>query len=184
MVLVLNLTLTSTMPKKNNKTKKQPQSSPNIQKNRNDSMKVMDADSSVALQFTIRHPKKEKGIIVSDSDWDDIKASNQKLKDVSNAFYTWSGVCFSTAVTLMITIITLWSDKKEQVIQYLPFYIMFVIFVVSIIIGILLIVKGKGKASTIESAIDSLETVINRIERKTSGLENINYYGSQSGDNL
>ena len=79
--------------KKNNKnTKLLP--SPNNHNSKNGSMKVMDADSNVALQLTIRHPKEEKGIIVSDSDWDDIKSSYKKLKSVNNAYYTWSGVCF------------------------------------------------------------------------------------------
>lgn len=171
------------MPKKNNKTKNKSQSNSNSQ-NKKDSLNVMNADSSVALQFTIRHPKEEKGIIVSDSDWDDIKAANEKLKNVNNAYYTWSGVCFSTSITLLLSVITIICDKMGDVFKYIPFYVMSAIFIVAIIVGIILIVKGKGKASTVESAIDGLNIVIRRIERKTSGLENISYYGEQTGNRV
>lgn len=169
--------------KKNNKsTKLFP--SQNNHNSKNGTMKVMDADSNVALQLTIRHPKEEKGIIVSDSDWDDIKLSYKKLKSVNNVYYTWSGVCFSTSVTLLITLLTFLFDKQGDVVHYVPAYIMSIFLVFSIVIGIILIVKGKGKASTIESAIDSLNTVIGRIERKTSGLDNIQYYGDNVGDRI
>lgn len=148
-------------------------------------LKVMSADSSdITVHYTIRPPKEEKGIIVSDSDWDDIKASYQKLQSVNNAYYTWSSACFSTAITLLVTFITIVFDKKEAIMNYIPSHVMFILFVICTIAGIILIVKGKGKESTIESAIDSLDTVINRIERKTLGLDNIKYYGGQDGDRV
>ena len=170
---------------KSNKKKKQLQTVPSVHKPQKESMKVMNADSSdITVHYTIRPPKEEKGIIVSDSDWDDIKTSYDKLRSVSNAYYTWSSACFSTAITLLITFITIAFDKKGEVVTYIPCYVMLILFVILIIIGVILIVKGKGKASTIESAIDSLKTVIKRIEKKTSGLDNINYYGIQDGDLL
>jgi len=173
------------MPGKKNKKKGKHQPAQSDHNRSKKTMNVMNADSSdITVHYTVRSPKEEKGIIVSDSDWDDIKASYQKLRSVNNAYYTWSSACFSTAITLLVTFITIVFDKKEAIINYIPCYVMFILFVICIIVGIILIVKGKGKESTIESAIDSLDTVINRIERKTSGLDNIKYYGSQDGDRV